>query len=103
MATPEREYSPSPNGSRPDDTEPFASLMRRMLAEPHYPSRQAAAFGQPYAPSPLARLTLACLASIVALRTLPGHAVRLAWTVWRAVAVLGHATVRRLGHEQREP
>src|SRR3954447_20434159 len=103
MTTPNSEHSRSPADSQPDNTEPFARLILHMLTEPHHLPRQPAASGQAYAPSPLARLTLACLARIVALWSLPGHAVRLAWAVWRAAAVLGHATVRRLGHEHREP
>jgi hypothetical protein len=79
-----------------------AILMLRMLAEAHYPPPRVAASSQAHASNGLIRLFRRWWAGLARSGALPGHAAWLAWTVWSAVAVLGQATVRRLGHERRD-
>jgi hypothetical protein len=101
MATPESEHPPTSPSSQPDQAELSAILVLRMLAEAHYPPPRVA-FSQAPASSGLMRFLQRLRAGLARIRALPGHAVWLAWTGWRAVAVLGQATVRRLGHEHRD-
>ena len=98
MVTPNKERLPL----QPDDAEPYASLMLRMLAAAHYQPRPEAGLRQSNSSGFLVRLGAGLGAVLRGVHTLAGQASRVGAVVLRALAALRNARAGRQRQEHRE-